>query len=313
MSEIINIQARSVEGIGRGDWAAEVNAHHRAIDARLAALSATFADPVALLGRAMAEAVTLPGKRFRGVLMLMLGARLGGVNPALLDAACAVEMIHTASLVIDDLPAMDGALTRRGQPTTHVAHGEARAILAGIALISESFRILAALPAVDGGVRAALVEALAEAIGPAGLCKGQDLDLHNAKSMRLIDREQDLKTGQLFDAAFRIVARLQTCDEAKSDKLRGLSRMLGRAFQSYDDLLDLAPAGMGTGKTAGLDRGAGGPDKGLVAATGAEGAARHYRAIRRALDDELAALWFDAESVRDYVASVLPSHAPGLG
>lgn len=311
MNDFINIRSHELQQNGLTDWTSEARSWRHAIDARLAELCPAFSCRVPALGRAMTDAVTAPGKRFRGVLMAMLSARLGVTSPALIDAACAVELIHTASLVIDDLPAMDGAVLRRAQPTTHVAHGEARAILAGIALMSEAFRILSALPGVDGATRAEAVAVLAEAVGPAGLCGGQDLDLHDGKSLASVTTEQDLKTGQLFDAAFRIVAMINGCDEGQIAQLSVLSRDLGRAFQSYDDLLDVI--GAGTGKTARRDCGASGPDKGLLAATGVEGAVHHYRAGRMALQTDFSSLWFDAQGVRDYVGAILPDDPPGPG
>lgn len=310
MNDIINIPSyRGQSDVA--DWAAEAQSCRDAIDTRLAGLCALFPSRVPPLRQAMTDAATAPGKRFRGVLMAILSARLGGVSSALIDAACAVELIHTASLVIDDLPAMDGADLRRGRPTTHVAHGEGRAILTGIALMSEAFRILATLPGVDGDMRAEAVAILAEAVGPAGLCGGQDLDLHDAKSLGSVTAEQDLKTGQLFEAAFRIVALLHGCDPPQTARLRDLSRVLGRAFQSYDDLLDVV--GLETGKTPSLDRGGSGPDKGLLAAAGADGALHHYRTIRAALNDDLASLWFDAQGVRAYIGAILPDDPPGPG
>lgn len=310
MNDFINTNPRAFNGFGPGDWSTEMQTHRRALDARLDELSVGFSSHVPALGRAMTEAATAPGKRFRGVLMAMLAARMGALSPAVIEAACAVEMVHTASLIVDDLPSMDGALLRRGRPTTHAAHGEGRAILAAIALLSESFRLLAAIPGLDSSVRAAMVQVLAEAIGPAGLCAGQDLDLHNVKTLGTIAVEQDLKTGQLFDAAFRLVALLQGCDAARTARLVSVSRMLGRVFQSYDDLVDVAPPLGRADKTAGLDRLTGGPDKGLLAVADAAGARSHYRAMRRALDGELSGLWFDAHGLAAYVAAVLPDDAP---
>lgn len=111
------------------------------------------------------------------MVLLIAGEATGGVTPALLDTACAVELVHTASLVFDDLPCMDNARMRRGRPATHLVHGECRAVLAGIALVTEAMRVLATAREADAEARARLVAILAAALGPRGLCAGQDLDL----------------------------------------------------------------------------------------------------------------------------------------
>lgn len=275
-------------------------------DRRLAEIVALFPIHAPALGAAMAEAVLAPGKRFRATLMLMTAAGTGGISPAAIDAAAALEVIHAASLVIDDLPAMDNATLRRGRPTTHVAHGESRAILAGIALVAEAFRLLARLPETDGRTQAHAVAILAECIGHAGLCAGQDMDLHAPKSLQSVRQEQDLKTGALFAAGFRIIAALQGLDASRTVALSGLSERLGRVFQSYDDLRDVAGTIEALGKDKGLDRTGAGPSKGLMSVSRFGDALPQYRVLRDDLDAALVAMWFDTTGLRDYIRAVLP-------
>ena len=303
----------TIGGLDPGRLLPQGAAAYRArIEDQLAGICAGFSARAPDLGTAMAEAVMAPGKRFRGTLMLLVAARTGGVTRAVTDAAVALELIHAASLIIDDLPAMDGATLRRGRPTTHVAHGESRAILAGIALVSEAFRLLAVTPGPEGEVRARTVAILAECVGPAGLCAGQDMDLHAPKTLHSVTREQDLKTGALFAAGFRIIAALQGHGAERTEALVVLSWILGRAFQSLDDLRDVAGSAELLGKDTGLDAGHGvgeGFGKGLLAVSRYDEALAHYRRLSAALDDALGALWFDSGELTDYIRAILP-HDP---
>ena len=209
------------------------------------------------LHAAMRHAVLLGGKRMRPLLVHASGA-LFNADPALLDApAVAIELIHAYSLVHDDLPAMDDDDLRRGQPTVHVAFDEATAILAGDALQSLAFSVLADAPG-SPLVRVELLRTLASAAGAAGMCGGQALDLHatgNGHAMTVGDLEQlhALKTGALIRAAVRMGA---LCGDANGDALDALDRYadaLGLAFQVRDDILDVEGDSATLGKTAGKD------------------------------------------------------------
>ncbi len=254
----------------------------------------------------MSEAVLAPGKRFRATLMLMTAEANGGVSAAVLDAAAAVEIVHAASLIIDDLPAMDNATLRRGRPSTHLAQGESRAILAGIALVAEGFRLLSNLPECDAGCRARAVTIMAEGIGHTGLCAGQELDLHAPKTMESVAREQDLKTGALFSAGFDIVAALHGMDTEGSAALSGLARQLGRVFQAYDDLRDVVGSGESLGKDQGLDsmflR------KGLLSVSRQADTLSYYHTLRNDLAAALNKLQFDSRNLSNYIFTVLPIH-----
>ncbi len=226
-------------------------------DAALAdALPATNAEP-RKLHAAMRHAVLLGGKRMRPLLVHASGA-LFDADPDALDApAVAVELIHAYSLVHDDLPAMDDDALRRGQPTVHVAFDDATAILAGDALQSLAFGVLAAAP-IDAAIRVELLHSLATASGSAGMCGGQALDLDstgNGGSLTIADLEQlhRLKTGALIRAAVRMGA---LCGNAGDDDLARLDRYadaLGLAFQVRDDILDVEGDSATLGKTAGKD------------------------------------------------------------
>lgn len=290
------------DAVEPSDW-------RRVVDARLAEIAADFGRSSPSLGRAMSEAVLAPGKRFRAMLLLIAGEATGGAGPALIDAACAVELVHAASLVFDDLPCMDDAQARRGRPTTHRLHGECRAILAGIALVTEGMRLLAGARAADAETRARLVAILAGAVGPAGLSAGQDLDLHAPKDPGGVEREQDLKTGALFLAGFEMLGAIQRLDRRDMATLVGLGRTLGRAFQSYDDLLDVRGEATALGKDTGRDHLGPGMARGMLAVRSLAGAEAHYGALRAELDTLLEGCGFDSLPLAAHIARVLPARA----
>ncbi|MFC3813988.1 (2E,6E)-farnesyl diphosphate synthase [Lysobacter sp. GCM10012299] len=225
-----------------------------------AALARALPDPSLppqRLSAAMRHAVLLGGKRMRPLLVYASGVALGA-NVESLDApAVAVELIHAYSLVHDDLPAMDDDALRRGQPTVHVAFDEATAILAGDALQSLAFEVLADAPVSDA-IRVSLLRTLAIASGVGGMCGGQALDLAatgngTAISVADLERLHALKTGALIRAAVRMGA---LCGGASSTELDALDRYadaLGLAFQVRDDILDIEGNSATLGKTAGKD------------------------------------------------------------
>ena len=178
------------------------------------------------------------GKRVRPMLALMAAEAVGGKAEAAIPWAMAVEMIHTYSLVHDDLPAMDDDDERRGRPTCHVAFGEAHAILAGDALLTEAFAVLAAAdwPA-ERTVR--LVALLAAAAGGAGMVGGQVLDIGGGlDTLAALEAMQRLKTGALICAAAEGGAIAAGGDAAQIDAIRAGGARLGLLFQLTDDLID---------------------------------------------------------------------------
>lgn len=242
------------------------------------------------LHAAMRHAVLLGGKRMRPLLVHAAGAAFGA-DPAALDApAVAVELIHAYSLVHDDLPAMDDDALRRGQPTVHVAFDEATAVLAGDALQSLAFEMLADTP-VAHAIRVELLRTLASAAGAAGMCGGQALDLDatgngTALSVVQLERLHSLKTGALIRAAVRMGA---LCGDASPDELQRLDRYaaaLGLAFQVRDDILDIEGDSATLGKTAGKDVA---QDKATFPALiGLDASRARLQELRAAMDDALA-------------------------
>ena len=198
-----------------------------------------------------------PAKRLRPVLALLVAEVLKGDPDAVLPAGCAIEMVHTASLILDDLPAMDDAKTRRGRPTCHVVHGEATAILAAFALMNRGFEILAS--GWEGGpdavARSRVARELCQAIGTDGMIAGQSLDL------QMTDREIDFqalefihsrKTGALFMAAAALGALSARARPSELAAVVAYAKNLGLAFQIVDDLIDVT-GGAEAGKDTGQD------------------------------------------------------------
>ena len=210
------------------------------------------------LHAAMRYAVLGNGKRIRALLAYAAG-ELAGADPAVVDhAAVAVELIHAYSLIHDDLPCMDDDVLRRGKPTCHIAHGEAMALLAGDALQTLAFEVIAKAPLGDARMQAsAQVALLAEAAGSRGMAGGQALDLShvgNALSLNELERMHALKTGALIQAAVRLGAACgRALDRAQSDALDRYSIVVGLAFQVVDDVLDVEGTAETLGKTAGKD------------------------------------------------------------
>ena len=207
------------------------------------------------LHAAMRHATLGGGKRIRPLLVYAAGS-LFGTDERWLDApATAVEMIHAYSLVHDDLPAMDDDALRRGKPTVHVAFDEATAILAGDALQTQAFSLLAEAP-VSAELRVAWLRSLASASGVSGMCGGQALDVDatgQLQSLAQLERMHALKTGALIRASVRMGALAGTVDEGTLQVLDGFAQALGLAFQVRDDILDVESSSEALGKTAGKD------------------------------------------------------------
>jgi geranylgeranyl diphosphate synthase type II len=209
------------------------------------------------LREAMHYALRTGGKRLRPVLAYAACQACGGRTDDVDDVACALEFLHTYSLVHDDLPAMDDDALRRGQPTCHIAFDEATAILAGDALQTLAFEVLAAAcPALDPLQRLALVTTLAQASGAGGMAGGQALDLAaEGKALDLTSLEQihRLKTGRLIRAAVRMGGLVAGADEGRLDALDEYADAIGLAFQVHDDILDVIGDTTTLGKQQGAD------------------------------------------------------------
>lgn len=210
------------------------------------------------LVQAMSYAVLLGGKRVRPFLIYTTGKMLD-VAPEKLDcSAAAMEAIHAYSLIHDDLPAMDNDQLRRGQPTCHMAFDEATAILAGDALQTFAFQLLAEDPHLSSEQKVAQITQLAQAAGANGMCLGQNLDLQaENKSISLEELEQihTHKTGALIVASvlmgFNLSAYAQQCEI--KDYLIQYATAIGLAFQVQDDILDVIGESEKIGKTVGAD------------------------------------------------------------
>ncbi|MGE5347010.1 MAG: polyprenyl synthetase family protein [Acidithiobacillales bacterium] len=221
-----------------------------AVDARLPLLLAGLEpDPLDPLPAAVREALLSPGKRLRPALVFLSGELFGAPRGRLLDPACTLEMVHAASLALDDLPCMDDATTRRGRPALHVGHGEDLAILAAVTLLSRAFGVLAESALSGRGVAASaaldLMARLSDASGLAGLASGQALDLRTPESAATFERLETIharKTGALFVASAEFGAVLGGARERELAAVRSYAKNVGLAFQIVDDLLESEPS-----------------------------------------------------------------------
>lgn len=240
--------------------AAMLDAERRIVDAHLRVRLRGVRGVPSRLKSAMGHSLFGGGKRLRPVLLLWtydaLRTRRAVRREHALDAACALEMIHTYSLIHDDLPAMDDDVLRRGRPTCHVAFDEATAILAGDGLLTLAFEILAGVPRHG----ADLVRDIAAAAGPAGMVGGQQLDLDAEGATldaALIRRIHRGKTARLIAAPLAAGARLAGVPAPRIDLLSRAGLELGLAFQAADDLLDVEGDAARLGKSPGKDAAAG--------------------------------------------------------
>jgi len=242
------------------DLAAYMAERARAVDEALGRFLPAESAPPETLHRAMRYSVFAGGKRLRPVLVIAGAEAVGGNMAAVMPTACAVEMIHTYSLIHDDLPAMDNDDFRRGVPTSHKVFGEAIAILAGDALLTLAFRLLAdsAPGGPDGGrrLRDVLVE-IADAAGSAGMVGGQVADIESEGKKvgaETVDYIHTHKTAALIRASICAGAILAGGTEAQLSALSLVGRDLGLAFQITDDILDVTATTAELGKTAGKDQ-----------------------------------------------------------
>ena len=282
------------------------------VEARLDVLVPEPGEADLRLGAAMRHALLAPGKRMRPVLVLLIGEAAGRDCEDLVDIACAIEMVHTASLVLDDLPSMDDARLRRGRETTHRLFGEAVAILAAVSLLTRGFELVAGSDSVPAESRSRIAAVLARAVGPEGLSAGQEIDIaggalidaHRAGrgglDMATVSQSHALKTGALFSAAVDSAALAADADAADRDTLAAFSRHLGLAFQALDDLKDLASEGE-TGKDVARD----GERPSIVTLFGEREARLQFRREMGEAHAALARASFDTGAVRGYVDGVL--------
>ena len=194
----------------------------------------------ARLNDAMRYSTMAGGKRVRPFLVIESAIACGGTESAALPLACAMEMIHTYSLVHDDLPCMDDDKERRGKPTCHIRFGEAEAILAGDALLSHAFHVMAEAKVRPERLQGAL-RVVADAIGPYGMVAGQSLDMRHQRSttsLKVMDHINRLKTGCLIRASAEAGALWAGGSPARVRSLRSYGENIGFLFQVVDDIID---------------------------------------------------------------------------
>ena len=236
---------------------ARLRQHRRRIDRRLGQLLPASSQPPRSLHRAMRYSVLAGGKRIRPILCLEAAAIFGRRPAGIDDLACALEFIHTYSLIHDDLPALDNDDLRRGRPTCHKKFGEATAILAGDALLTLAFETVGGLNKIPAQRRALISRELAAAAGTrGGMIAGQIADLEaegrrvSAKQVEAIHRGQ---TGALVRAAVRAGAVSAGAGKPALNRLSRFGEKLGLAFQIVDDILDVKSSTARLGKAAHKD------------------------------------------------------------
>jgi geranylgeranyl diphosphate synthase, type II len=271
----------------RGIDLAEAAAARRArVDLRLKNLLPTAASPPRPLTDAVRDICLRPGKRVRPLLAMLSTAHFGGRELAALDFGCALELIHAASLVLDDLPCMDDAVMRRGKLTVHRRFGEDTAVLSAVALLNHAYAVIANDATVDSETRLALVALLSETVGFHGLVAGQFRDLRDPESQRDEEALTSLnyqKTGVLFAAALVGGAMIAGADADSETQARLFANRLGLAFQLWDDLQDSVSTYEATGKDVRKD-------DGRVTFVTLWGEQRTRAAIAETIDDALSSL-----------------------
>jgi geranylgeranyl diphosphate synthase type II len=234
-----------------------LNEQQSLVDAALDRLTPAESVHPATIHRAMRYSLFAGGKRIRPILCLQGAAAVADDVPGALEAGCAVEMIHTYSLIHDDLPALDNDDFRRGKPTSHKVFGEAMAILAGDSLFTLAIQTLVSIPGLDAARTVALVRELSFASGTVdGMIGGQVTDIEGEKqtpTAALLDQIHRAKTGALLKASVRMGGICAGADAAQLAALSSYGEHVGLAFQIVDDILDVEQSSESLGKTAGKD------------------------------------------------------------
>jgi geranylgeranyl diphosphate synthase, type II len=255
---------------------------------------------------AVQHALFAPAKRLRPVLSLLIADIFKTSPEVVLPGTCAIEMVHTASLILDDLPSMDDAGTRRGRPACHVVHGEGIAILAAFALINRGFELFAiGWPgAPDAAERLGLAKELAQAIGWDGMIAGQAMDLSMTGrriDLKTLEYIHSRKTGALFMASAALGAQTARASAAERGALVAYAKNLGLAFQIVDDLIDATGEPGDSLKDVGQDE----AKTTFVSFAGVEGARQLAHELARSSQDALQGLGPRAEPLRELARYVI--------
>ncbi len=239
------------------DLPAYLERNNRRINRALGELLDRSANGGGRLLEAMRYSLMAGGKRLRPNLCLAAAEAVDGGPSDVLAAACALEMIHTYSLIHDDLPAMDDDDLRRGKPTCHVAFDEATAILAGDALLTLAFEILATMPGCRPERCLEVIRLMAAAAGGQGMVQGQMLDMLSqgaVLSLEQLEHLHSLKTGAMIEASLDVGAILAGGSPRQIEAVRLFGRRIGLAFQVVDDILNIEGDPSVMGKAVGTDR-----------------------------------------------------------
>jgi geranylgeranyl pyrophosphate synthase len=255
---------------------------------------------------AMEDSLFAPAKRLRPIVSLMVAELFRADPRRVLPAGAAVEMVHTASLILDDLPSMDDARARRGRPACHVAHGEATAILAAFALQSRAYEILAEgwTDGPEPAERAALARDLAAAIGLEGMIAGQSEDLRmteRAIDFQTLEFIHSRKTGALFTCAAALGAAGARATRAETAAVTAYAKNLGLAFQIVDDLIDVTGESAVAGKDVGQDL----KKTTFVSFSGVDGARQLAAELVATSEEALRAFGARAQPLRDLARYVV--------
>jgi geranylgeranyl diphosphate synthase type II len=242
--------------------ASYIEARRAEIESALASVLPSPPECPAVVADAMRYSLTAGGKRLRPILCLATAEAVGGDRAMALPAACALELIHTYSLIHDDLPAMDDDTLRRGRPTLHVVAGEGMAILAGDGLLTEAFALMAREPTTSDAAIAArklrVIRVVATAAGATGMVGGQALDVNGGNAdPEAIRAMHARKTGALMRASAAAGAIMGGAIEPVIEAIDSAAADFGLAFQIVDDILDVEGASVHIGKTPGKDAAAG--------------------------------------------------------
>lgn len=230
------------------------------LEASLAETFPAIPQPVRILEESMRYSLLAGGKRLRPILLLTTIECAGKSADFALPLACAIEYIHTYSLIHDDLPCMDDDALRRGQPTNHIKYGEDVALLAGDALLTHCFALMSDssfLKQIPASVALSSIHLLAENAGVFGMVSGQVADIQNQLKLEAADALKFVhshKTGALIKVAVQIGALLAEVSDADYEQLTGFGVEIGRCFQIQDDILDVTGDQERLGKTPGTDQ-----------------------------------------------------------